>query len=281
IFTIFNKILLFVFFSFTFLTIITGHSVWDTLDPTRVGLRLFFNSYIAFGIFSVVGFIINFILIKLRGFDYKYLIGLIFYAVLTYLSNSRNAQLICLIILVLSYIKPIYSVLLKFRYPLIFTILVLLAYNFYSIKSYLTSDLVVFFTSGRSNIWNYLFEDLIKHNFLFGKGIFGRNHLILENNIDHNYYLQRVDFLYFHNSYLEILSAAGLIGLVFFMFFVKENIDKGLKFMRPIVLSIFIGSFFEGFLIQPMLLISMLFWMIIFINAVVKKMPINDLRANS
>ncbi|QWX84355.1 O-antigen ligase family protein [Cellulophaga sp. HaHaR_3_176] len=244
----------------TVVALILPFKIWHTLED-RTGLGLFYENYLQLGIFACVGAIANFsvykFIIKKQG--KVYFAFFLVYAVLVFLSNSRNVQLILTVFVLLNYVPKIKELLIKNVY-LISGLIVVLSLMYFTTELLLTEDFTQF-TTGRSAIWYYIFDYFSKNSIFIGKGIFGLNETILATNIDSNYYFQRLEFLYFHSSYIEVLCASGLIGFILFGFAITVALKKKKNFYYSIILiSILLGALFESFLVQPTILLSFLFW---------------------
>ena len=246
------------------ITLILGLELWSE-EGDRIGLDLFYDSYISLGIFSCTGAIANFAAFKAKTIKTGklYFAMFILYLILIILANSRNAQLILGVFLLFSIWPYLGQTVVKISY---FVVIVLsIAFTFYFSGEMLLDQTLKDFTTGRSSIWYYVYKYYVDHSILIGKGIFGLNDTILiANTIDSNYYLSKIDRLYFHSSYLEAMTAAGLIGLVFFLLFIIKSLRQRRKnYVVFIIISILVGALFESYLVQPTILISFLFWYLI------------------
>ncbi|WP_010520643.1 O-antigen ligase family protein [Aquimarina agarivorans] len=249
-------------FFWTALAIVLPFKIWHTLED-RTGLGLFYENYIQLGIFSCAGAIANFSVYRDKtAYKFYYLSMAIIYAILAVLSNSRNPQLVLLVYALFNLFPYIKRGVIKYMYVLVFLI-VLGSVLFLSVEV-LNSSTVSSFTTGRSRIWYHIIDYYSTNSIFKGHGIFGLNDIILQTNIDGNYYFQRLEFLYFHSSYMEIFSASGILGLLFFFFFLGKSLyEKKNYYISIVIIGISIGGFFESFIIQPTVLISFLFWYLI------------------
>lgn len=251
------------FFFWLTIALIFGFNLWSEGD--RTGLNLFYNSYISLGIFSCTGAIANFAIMKYKTIKTGkiYYIMFILYLVLVILANSRNAQLILGVFLLFSLWPYLGKTVLKYIYLLVIVLSMVLV--FYFSGEMLLNENLTDFTTGRSSIWFYIYEYYVQHSILIGEGIFGLNETILiANSSDSNYYFSSIDTLYFHSSYIEAMTAAGIFGLVFFiLFIVKALRERRKNYIVFIIISILAGALFESYLVQPTILISFLFWYLI------------------
>lgn len=256
-------------FNFIFWTVVgfgNNFSLWHRLED-RVGLGLFYKNYLQLGIFALSGAIVYLLIFKIDKKNKKALLLFIFYSTLVILSNSRNAQLILFFSVILIYFDFCRKTIIRYRF-LFISLMALMFYYFIAIDNILLNKKFIKITTGRSNIWNYVFDYFKHESIFFGKGIFGLNSEILKNYSKHNYYFQRIDFLYFHSSYVEVFAAAGIVGFVFFFYQIIKMFRNDKKtILNSILISVLIGSFFESFLLQPIILISFLFWLIFFVQS--------------
>lgn len=250
------------FFFWLTIAFIFGFNSWS--EGPRTGLELFYDSYIQLGIFSCTAAIANFALMRYKTYKNRkiYFIMFVLYSVLVILSNSRNAQLVLCIFLLLNLLPYIRKIAIKYIYFLVFGLLIVLF--FYFSGEILLIESITYFTSGRSTIWFHVYEYYLQHSIFIGEGIFGLNDTILIANADSNYYFADLTFLYFHSSYIEVITAGGIIGLVFFTIFIIKSLRERKKYyVVIIIISILIGGIFESYLLQPTILISFLFWYLI------------------
>lgn len=245
------------------IALLFSFDLWFTLED-RTGLGLFYDSYIQFGIFACVGAIVNFALLRYKKTKNRklHLFFFALYTLMVILANSRNSEFILAIFLVLNLFPLLKRFSISYTYVII-TVLILLGIFYFS-KEMLLNDIFIDFTTGRSAIWYYILEYYAQRPIIFGEGIFGLNSTILEDNMNFNYYFQRLDFLYFHSSYLEIFCASGIFGFLFFIvFLVKKLREKKKLYITVIMISVLLGGLFESFLVQPTILVSFLFWYLI------------------
>lgn len=257
----FSKVINFNLFFWTLIAVVFSFNIWHTLED-RVGLGLFYENYLQLGIFACVGAIVNFALLKFYKKKKKRKIFLMFflmYTLLVILSNSRNSQFVLFIFILLSVLPFIKNLIVKYIYIFV-SITVFLGIVYFS-SNLLLNDYISNFTTGRSIIWYMIYEYYSQTSIFLGEGIFGLNNTILSDNLSSNYYFQRVDFLYFHSSYVEVFCASGLIGFVFFMWYIIKSLRAKMKYsIVVIIICILAGGGFESYLIQPTILISFLFW---------------------
>ena len=232
------------------------------------GFGGFFQDEIHFGLYMVTGFFVSFYM-RFNSFysdkSYFNLLLMIVYGSLL-LYTSRNALLIVLVALVyffvISRIKNwIYGII------LLLTPVVLAGLNIF--LQGLTFQRINEITSGRFQIWTYAIEKMNETNsWILGNGLFNLNDIVLKANVGKgSMYLDSLRSLSFHSSYLEILAAGGVIA-VFLFFVVIIKIWKEFSSIdRSIMFGILIGASFESYLVQPFMLISSLFYLILLINS--------------
>ncbi len=261
-FKVFANTLNYNLFFWTILAIVLPFKIWHTLED-RTGLGLFYENYIQLGIFGCAGTIANFSVFRDKTKNKNfYLILSIVFAFLTLLSNSRNPQLVLIVYFIFNAFPYIKRNVIKYMYIIVFIIVFLS--SLYLSVDILKSGTVSSFTTGRSKIWYHIIDHYGNHSIFGGYGIFGLNDIILKAHVDGNYYFQRLEFLYFHSSYMEVFAASGIIGFLFFLFFIaKELYKKKNLYISIILIGILLGGFFESFIIQPTVLISFLFWYLI------------------
>ncbi|WP_394367008.1 O-antigen ligase family protein [Costertonia aggregata] len=247
------------FVFWTFISVVFSFEIWHTLED-RSGLGLFYENYLQLGIFSCVAAIANLFLVMKRVRNREFYLVLYFlYLLLVILSNSRNSQFILLIFTLLSLFPYLKNLAINYLYIILF--LLLGGFFMFFTSEYLLAEDISGFTTGRSVIWYYIYEYYTQTSIFLGHGIFGLNTTILENNISYNYYFQRLEFLYFHSSYIEVFCASGLVGFFFFCaYLVKFLKRKKQYFLVIIIISVLLGGLFESFLVQPTIMISFLFW---------------------
>ncbi len=255
-----------------------GIPVWHQLDD-RIGLGLFYNSYIQMGIYGVCGAIIHLLLLKFDKVSKKHLIWFSVYLFIVILSNSRNAQLILAIVTLLLFANSIIRFLIRYRWIVLASLTGLVIYMG-NIYSFLLNERVLQLTTGRSTIWSYVLGYYEQESIFSGRGIFGLNNEILTQNKSANYYFDRIDFLYFHNSYIEFFAATGLLGFIAILLYFISNLRKMRKSaLNAVLIGIMCGAFFESFLIQPVILITLIFWLYLFTNqATAKELKLKNSR---
>jgi len=242
---------------------IFGFNSWS--DGTRVGLELFYDSYITLGILACTAAIANFVVFKYRtpkkGKMYFALFYL--YLILVILANSRNAQLILGVFLTLSFFPYFGNTVTKNIYFLLF--MMVIGMVFYFTGQMLLNEELINFTSGRSTIWYYIYEYYLENSLFLGESIFGLNETILiENRSETNYYFNSITTLYFHSSYIEVLAAGGIFGLLFFVYYLVQALrEMQMNYTIVVVISILGGGIFESYLLQPTILIAFMFWYLI------------------
>jgi O-antigen ligase len=122
-------------------------------------------------------------------------------------------------------------------------------------------------SSGRIEIWRLALENIIENGIFTGSGIFNLNDIVLQKNIGTgNYYFDRIDFLYFHNSFIELLAGGGLVLLLLFIWIVVDSWRYFSRIEKAIMCSVLIGGTLESYLTQPFMLISSLFYFILLMS---------------
>lgn len=264
------KILNINFISWTLIGLIFNVPIWHQLD-NRVGLGLFYNNYIQLGIFGLCGSLIYLLLLKFEKKSKTNLLFFFAYLTIVILSNSRNSQLVLGISIFLIFFQTIQSWIIRFKWYLIIALSSVIWYTI-DVYEFLMSQSIQTITTGRSNIWAYVLKHYDKSSIFIGNGIFGLNNDILLNNKTDNYYFNRIDFLYFHNSYLEVFAASGILGFLLFILFLISGLKKRKSsLLNPLLIGILAGAFFESFLVQPVILITFLFWILFFLNRKINK----------
>lgn len=141
------------------------------------------------------------------------------------------------------------------RKNFLFLIISIIVFGTILIKRTDTNYLNSFFSSqSRVSIWEYYFE-LIKSNFITGKGLGIVNILAKQS--------KWTDFRFLHNEYLHFLVELGLVGVVsifaciygFFKLKVKESKEK-----------IILEALFLGFIIQSFTLYPAHLWLMVSIG---------------
>lgn len=240
-----------------------GLSLWHTLEG-RSGLGLFYENYIHLGFFTSTAAVANFGLYKFKYSKNRnfHLLMIVFFAVLTVLTNARNPQLFLGTVLILNVLPVLKRTAIKYLY-IVFAVLFVVLIFFVS-PDILIDDEVASFTTGRSTIWYYVYDYYTQTPIYMGEGIFGLNDSILQSNSTHNYYLQKIDFLYFHSSYIEIFSASGVIGFICFMIYIIKTLKRKKNFfIVTIIIGGLLGALVESYLVQPTLMVSFLIWYLI------------------
>ncbi|WP_344927097.1 hypothetical protein [Aquimarina addita] len=231
------------------------------------GFGGFFQDEIHFGFFVVTGFLISLYFRyndTIRDTSYFNLILLFMYGGMA-LFTSRNAFLIILVAVfyyfIISKIKN------KFYRVFLFTI-VIIGVNVNFLFQDISEKEIIEITSGRYSIWVLAFEEMFARGFLIlGNGLFNLNDIILKQNQGIGlYYLDSLNSLSFHNSYVELVAGGGVIIIFFFIKIILKTWKSLTTINRSIVASILVGATFESFLVQPFMLIACLFYFIIIIN---------------
>ena len=226
----------------------------------------FFQDSIHFGLFVTTGFLVS-LFLRYNSYNKdKSIFNLILLIVYLGISlfTSRNSILIILVTIIYLFLVP------KAKNKIIIFLIILLPIfiiNSDIIFHGLNEDSINEFTSGRSTIWSLAISKIIENNILIGHGLFNVNDMVLQENVGIGfYYLDKIENLSFHSSYVELFAGGGLIVvIVFFRIIIKSlsrlnGVDKG------ILVGVLIGGLFESFLTQPFMLISCLFYFILFAN---------------
>ncbi len=223
----------------------------------------FMQSKIVFGLFASTGFFVSF---YLRNMCYKpdksvlNLVLLLIYAVLCWFT-SRNAFLSILIVLVYYYISNVIR-----NGILVFSVLIIVLFGieYYDDLGDNSYDYINSLTTGRFEIWRLVLNQIFNENILIGKGLFNLNPEILADNQGQGfYYLDKIDFLYFHSSYFEFLAAGGLITLILFIIYIRRSWKNLKRLDQSICVGLLFGGIFESYLTQPFMIPSILFYVII------------------
>ncbi len=226
----------------------------------------FFQSKIHFGLYTATGFLTCFYMRfnSLERDTSKFnLIQMITFMILAFYT-SRNAMLIVIL-------TPIYYFLV-FKVKRILNALpllispVLIAY-FDEIFLGVSTENLNSVSSGRIEIWSIALENIVENGIFTGSGIFNLNDIVLQKNIGTgNYYFDRIDFLYFHNSFIELLAGGGLALLLLFIWIVVDSWRYFSRIEKAIMCSVLIGGALESYLTQPFMLISSLFYFILLMS---------------
>lgn len=257
---IFQKTILINITIWTIIAIILHQSLYD-IDPTggRSGFAAFTGDRMAFGLMLVTLYISTFILIsteKQSNLNNKAI--LIFSFILTIYSDARTAMLIEIIFTLLYYFQKRIKYL-EFYIMLIFFVLIYIAFYDFNISDFEK------YSSGRVFIWLLVFKEKL-NDIWNGSGLFNLNHYILIKYRHLSYYFQRIDYLNFHSSYVEIFAGGGIITLALYLIFIYKTYIKSNKINRSIIFAISLGGCLEGYITQPAIVISSFFWIIIILS---------------
>lgn len=226
----------------------------------------FFQSKIHFGLYAATGFLTCFYMRfnSLERDTSKFnLIQMITFMILAFYT-SRNAMLI--VILTPMYYFLIFKVKRTLNALPLLLSPVLIAY-FDEIFLGVSTENLNKVSSGRIEIWRLALENIIENGIFTGSGIFNLNDIVLQKNIGTgNYYFDRIDFLYFHNSFIELLAGGGLVLLLLFIWIVVDSWRYFSRIEKAIMCSVLIGGTLESFLTQPFMLISSLFYFILLMS---------------
>jgi len=258
--TIFQKTILINIIIWTVLAIILHQSLYDA-DPTggRSGFSAFTGDRMAFGLMLVTIYISTFILIsteKQNNLINKVI--LIFLFILTIYSDARTAIMIEIIFTIIYYFQKKIKYL-EFYIMFMFFILVYIAFYNFNI-----SDLEKY-SSGRVFIWLLVLKEKI-NDIWNGSGLFNFNHHILIKYRHLSYYFQRIDYLNFHSSYIEIFAGGGILTLFLYFIFIYKTYIKANKINKSIIFAISLGGCLEGYITQPAIILSSFFWIIVILS---------------
>ncbi len=228
------------------------------------GFGGFFQDEIHFGFYVVTGFLVSFYFRYnsiSRDTSFVNLMLMLMYGGVAMLT-SRNSFLI--IVVALTFYFGISNVKNQFYRVWLSTILIIGIVIGLIIQDFSEAD-VIEITSGRYQIWMLAFEEMFSRNFmLLGNGLFNLNDVILRENKGIGfYYLDTLENLSFHSSYIEILSGGGILVLIGF-FRILSKTWKTLDWVeKSMLIGILVGATFESFLVQPFMLIASLFYVIV------------------
>lgn len=226
----------------------------------------FFQNEIHFGLYTATGFLTCFYMRfnNIEKDSSKFNMALMLtYLVLAYFT-SRNAILIIII-------APLYYFLVfnikKVLYALPILMSPVLVAYLNEISSNISTDRLNKVSSGRIDIWNLSLENIMEIGIFKGSGIFNLNDTVLQKNQGTgNYYFDRIDFLYFHNSFIELLAGGGIIALILFIWVLIDAWKYFTRIEKAIMCAIIIGGTLESYLVQPFMLISSLFYFILLVS---------------
>lgn len=227
----------------------------------------FFQDKIHFGLFSATGFLACF---YLRFNDVERdksklnLVQLVLYAIFAFYT-SRNALLIVVV-------APLYFFIVhkakNYFYVMMLLVVPLIVVYFDEVFLGFSTERLNGISSGRIEIWRLALEVIFENGIFNGSGLFNINDIVLENNLGTGfYYLDTLDFLYFHSSFVELLAGGGLIALILFLWVLGQSWKYYSRVEKALVSGILIGSIVESYLTQPFMLISSLFYFVYISNA--------------
>ncbi|WP_203296459.1 O-antigen ligase family protein [Luteirhabdus pelagi] len=261
--------------------------VWFTvafatgIDMTDMdGFGGFFQDKIHFGLLAACGFLLGFYLwrhpLSRDTSIWNYLQMLIYLALAVV--TSRNAVIIAITAVVF------YFLIARIRtrlYAVILLIAPIFLFYVNDLFSIFPTERLNKLSTGRFEIWRLAWEGIYDKGLLLGSGIFNLNDSVLQENVGTGfYYLDTLDFLYFHSSYLEIVAAGGIIVLLLFLYILWKSLQSMSRIDKSVIVAIAIGGLVESYLVQPFMLISILFYLLLFANTLklkVKKQTDNNL----
>jgi len=255
---IFQKVILLNIVIWTSVAIMLHQSLYD-IDPTgnRSGFAAFTGDRMAFGLILATLYLSTFILLLKEQNIFNKIIFLLSF-LLTIYSDARTALLIEVIFIIMFFAYK------KIKY-LEFYILILFLFLIYIIVNYLDITDLEQYSSGRVFIWLIVLKEKV-NDFWYGDGLFNFNNYILLKYRYLSYYFQRIDYLNFHSSYIEIFAAGGIIALFFYIMFLYKTYIKANRLNKSIIFAISLGAFLEGYITQPAIVISSFFWIILMLS---------------
>ncbi|WP_152537367.1 O-antigen ligase family protein [Aquimarina pacifica] len=260
---IFRKTLFANFLLWFALAIVSGVNMYETDG----GFGGFFQDEIHFGFYVVTGFLVSFYFrynTISKDTSYFNLLLILMYGGVATLT-SRNAFLIIVVALIFYF--GISNIKNRFYRVSLSTLMIIGVIVGLIIQDFSEEDVIIL-TSGRYQIWTLAFEEMFTKNFmLLGNGLFNLNDVILRENRGIGfYYLDTLENLSFHSSYIEILSGGGIVVLICFFMVISKTWKKLEPIEKSILIGILVGATFESFLVQPFMLIASLFYVIIISN---------------
>jgi len=273
---LFKKMLkiIIVFYVFGFAIAYFSHVNFIDIDPTgRMGFGGFYGDRMAFGLLSAATLmIVSIIIIITKKINWYYFVIIIVMSVFIIMSRTRTPEIIAL----LTFIYLIYKLnkikisnQLKILSSVIFLTLflsVLLA-TINDIDFNELNNSINRLFSGRLFIWELVLSNLDP---LSAYGLFVFNDKILESFPHFMYYFQQIEFLYFHNSFIEMIAGGSVFIILVFIIILYFSL-KNSTFEKSIVYIILMSAFFESFIVIPHLIISMLFWLLVITSLVFEK----------
>jgi len=243
-------------------SILIGKNIMDMMDTDsiRVGFGGFYKDRMLFSLLMYALFIITFVIFNLTRKKH-YIFLLILSIIFIFFTNTRTS-LYGIFLFISLYVFFSFGNKNKYFYVIFLImniIMIMLIFQFninYFTNNYI--NIVNKITSGRFFIWSLVYEYLFNKNYIIN-GLFNLNNVILKENKFLSYYFEKIDYLNFHNSYLEMISGGSVIIIIFLIFLLK-NIRLANVELKSILLSILFMAMFEGFLVEPHKIISMLFW---------------------
>lgn len=238
----------------------------------RTGFGGFYGARMAFGLLSVTGFIVSFYLYQEEIFIQKkryQLFLTIIFLLLIMSSDSRTPQFIGIILVIHYYINK------RLKYLLILIAPFIIFYFLTVVDLDRSSDLNTI-SSGRVFIWDLVFKELLQNGIFNGYGVYNLNDLILEKYRHVSDFFRHAPGLSFHSSYIELMAAGGLFSIIIFLYFNYKIYIKSSNIYQSMQISLLIGGIFESYIMSPNMPISMLYWIVVFIQ-----IRINALNSNS
>lgn len=231
------------------------------------GFGGFFVDKIHFGLYAATGFLVCFYLRYHERYNdrsWSNLLQILLYLALV-IFTSRNAIFICATaILYYFFLSRIKSGFLIFLLLLVGLIALYYQEIFLDISPKTINEL----STGRFEIWRLALKAIFENGILWGNGLFNLNSIVLSENIGTGfYYLDTLDFLYFHSSYIEILAGGGIVLLVLFVLIMLNTWPVFSRMDKTILIPILWGALVESYLAQPFLLISSLFYFLLMANS--------------
>ncbi|MDO1513693.1 hypothetical protein Q2T41_13600 [Maribacter confluentis] len=226
----------------------------------------FFQDKIHFGLFATTGFLVCFYMRynDIERDDSKFnLIQILIYSVFAFYT-SRNAILIVSVAVLYYFI--IYNAK-NYLYAIILSIIPFFLFYFDEIFYGISTERLNGLSSGRLEIWRITLIELFEKGIFFGNGLFNINNLVLEKNIGTGFhYLDTLEFLYFHSSWVELLAGGGVVVMLLFLWIIIKSWMYFSRIEKTVVFAILLGSTVESYLTQPFMLISILFYFVLIMN---------------
>jgi len=255
---IFQKTLLPNIIVWTLVALVIGRNLYD-IDITgmRSGFAGFTGDRQTFGLLMATLYLSTLLLYIRKKQKIHILILVISFLVIIY-TDSRTSEIAVLIPTLYIYVKKKIKNLELYILPIIL-------FSIYYMLNDITFDINEY-SSGRILVWSLFLNEAENNNIFYGYGLFNFNNIILQKYIYMSYYFRRIDFLYFHSSYIEIFAAGGLLAVLFYLLFVVKTYFIANIPIKGIIIGVAVASAFESFIVSPIFPISLLFWMLLILT---------------